>query len=358
MLKYNDSNVQRQKELTKQYSAKNKKGLYLYNFSEIISFPSISGEFFTKSLNLFYCAVPASKPKKPDTLTVSKDSDSRASTPSKEVTPVEKTTPASNTSTSSSRGRAPKSSTASSAASIPNQEQNTTRELKRGAPERAERDSRDEGPKYVHHLFLSIMSFSSISLILNRNKKRTTDPTIETEESFTTKTEVKIKIPEELKPWLVDDWDAINRQHKLLDIPAKNTVKDIIDTYIQHKKSNKSKDQNKEAAVIDVMYGLVSYFNVMLGSQLLYKSERPQYADILREHPDKPMAELYGSFHLLRLFVRIGSVLSYTSLGEKDINTLMQHVQDFLKWLVKHITVYFSMQNFVNVTPEYSRKAQ
>lgn len=191
-----------------------------------------------------------------------------------------------------------------------------------------------------------------------RNKKRATDLSIETEESFAIKTEVKIKIPEELKPWLVDDWDAINRQHKLLDIPAKNTVKDIIDTYIQHKKSNKSKDQNKEAAVVDVMYGLVSYFNVMLGSQLLYKSERPQYADILREHPDKTMAELYGSFHLLRLFVRIGSVLSYTSLGEKDINTLMQHVQDFLKWLVKHITVYFSMQHFVNVTPEYSRKAQ
>lgn len=169
---------------------------------------------------------------------------------------------------------------------------------------------------------------------------------------------MKIKIPEELKPWLVDDWDAINRQHKLLAIPAKNTVKDIIESYIQHKKSNKSKDQGKEAAVIDVMYGLVSYFNVMLGSQLLYKSERPQYADILKEHPDTPMASLYGSFHLLRLFVRLGSVLAYTALGEKDINCLMQHVQDFLKWLVKHISVYFSLQHFVNVTPEYSRKAQ
>lgn len=151
VLKFNDSNVQKQKELAKQYSAKNKKGLFAFNFISLYSWSIRNNKIY---LNRLYCAVPASKPKKPDTLTASKDSDSRASTPSKEVTPVEKTTPALNTSTSSSRGRAPKSSTASSAASTPsNQEQNTTtRELKRGAPER---DSRDEGPKYVYH-FISV----------------------------------------------------------------------------------------------------------------------------------------------------------------------------------------------------------
>lgn len=183
------------------------------------------------------------------------------------------------------------------------------------------------------------------------------DPSIESEESFLTKTEIKIKIPDELKPWLVDDWDAINRQHKLLRIPADKTVKDIIDSYIQMKKSNKTKDQGKEAALIDVMYGLVTYFNVLLGSQLLYKSERPQLALILKQHPDTEMANLYGSFHLLRLFVRLGSVLAYTALSEKDINCLMQHVSDFMKYLVKNISIYFSMQHFENATPEYLRKS-
>lgn len=181
---------------------------------------------------------------------------------------------------------------------------------------------------------------------------------METEEQLLCRVEIKIKIPDELKPWLVDDWDAINRQHKLLDIPAKTTVKDIIDAYIQSKKASKSTTQNKEVAISDVTSGLISYFDVMLGSQLLYKSERPQYAEILQTHQNIPMSSIYGSFHLLRLFVRLGSMLAFTSLDEKSVQLLMVNLTDFLKYLVKNNSTLFTMQQFVNISPEYYRKTQ
>ncbi|EDV48985.1 nuA4 complex subunit EAF3 homolog isoform X1 [Drosophila erecta] len=188
----------------------------------------------------------------------------------------------------------------------------------------------------------------------------TTDPApcVESEEAYASKVEVKIKIPDELKHYLTDDWYAVVREHKLLELPAKVTVQQISEQYLAHKKSVKSTSASKEVAINDVLDGIVEYFNVMLGSQLLYKFERTQYADVMQKHPDTPLSELYGSFHLLRLFVRLGSMLSYSALDQQSMQNLLAHLQDFLKFLVKNSAIFFSMSNFINVDPEYVRNAQ
>ncbi|XP_066990145.1 LOW QUALITY PROTEIN: mortality factor 4-like protein 1 [Macrobrachium rosenbergii] len=181
--------------------------------------------------------------------------------------------------------------------------------------------------------------------------------TVDNEEQFMTTVEVRVKLPDELKPALVDDWDLINRQRKLPIIPARVTVDVILADYIRAKTNTKSNTPNKESAVQEVVAGLREYFNVMLGTQLLYKFERPQYADVLQEHKDKQVSSIYGFIHLIRLFVRLGQMLAYTQLDAKSVALLNFHLQDFLRFTVKNMETYYTIQDYGVAPPEYHRRA-
>ncbi|XP_051683324.2 mortality factor 4-like protein 1 [Oryctolagus cuniculus] len=145
-------------------------------------------------------------------------------------------------------------------------------------------------------------------------------------------------------------------ENTLFDTSAKKNVDSILEDYANYKKSRGNTD-NKEYAVNEVVAGIKEYFNVMLGTQLLYKFERPQYAEILADHPDAPMSQVYGAPHLLRLFVRIGAMLAYTPLDEKSLALLLNYLHDFLKYLAKNSATLFSASDYEVAPPEYHRKA-
>ena len=97
------------------------------------------------------------------------------------------------------------------------------------------------------------------------------------------------------------------------------TVDQVINDYVKSKtcggRPKTTDSTQKENAILEVTAGLKEYFDIMLGSQLLYKFEREQHADILKEHPNTSMSKIYGPIHLLRLFVKLGGMLTYTPLG-------------------------------------------
>jgi len=61
---------------------------------------------------------------------------------------------------------------------------------------------------------------------------------------------------------------------------------------------------NFDRSILDFVVGLEAYFNIALPRLLLYRQERHQYANFLRNGMLKP-SELYGGWHLLRLLVKL-----------------------------------------------------
>ncbi|KAJ3329812.1 Esa1p-associated factor [Blyttiomyces sp. JEL0837] len=161
------------------------------------------------------------------------------------------------------------------------------------------------------------------------SKKRPRDN--EKEEEFLKRPEVKIAIPEPLKARLVDDWENITKNQKLVSLPRKPTVMDILKLYREHCMKNVEGDSRQEDILNEITEGLKVYFNKALGNLLLYRFERQQYVELRKKFPDKVLADIYGAEHLLRLFVQLPQLIAHTNMDQDTIGQLKDHFTDFLK---------------------------
>lgn len=184
---------------------------------------------------------------------------------------------------------------------------------------------------------------------------------LEMEPSLLARLQVKIEIPDLLKAWLADDCDLVTRQSKLFRIPARVNIEKIFQKYVTWKRDSFVHELSKKDAlhmeqIKEMMKGLKDYFNEMLGSQLLYKFERHQYADALEAYNDK-MTQLFGIIHLLRLLSKLGEFLAYTKLDPKTTPVLISHLHDFLSYVNSNIDSMVTDDDYYVATPDYQRRA-
>ncbi|WVF65329.1 hypothetical protein IAT40_000055 [Kwoniella sp. CBS 6097] len=186
-------------------------------------------------------------------------------------------------------------------------------------------------------------------------KKRGRESVVETEAEFLKRPEVKIVIPEVLKLQLVDDWENVTKNNQLVTLPRKPNVRDLLEEYRQYTNSaKKTQERSARATALlsEIISGITLYFDKALGNNLLYRFERAQYVEQKRLSGDRPMSEIYGAEHLLRLFVNFGPFIAYTNIDSESLNILREYINDIMKWMIREQKRLF-VKEYESTTTHY-----
>nr|XP_017184983.2 protein MRG1-like isoform X3 [Malus domestica] len=173
---------------------------------------------------------------------------------------------------------------------------------------------------------------------VTKGKKRKNDSGTEVWHKDTAALEklVKIQIPSTLRKQLVDDWEFVSQQDKLVILPRSPTVDDILQKYLDYRTK---KDGKVTDPVGEILKGIRCYFDRALPVMLLYKKERKQYVETVVG--DVSPSTIYGAEHLLRLFVKLPELLAYVNIEEETQSRLQQKLLDFLKFMQKNQSTFF-----------------
>ncbi|XP_054824616.1 protein MRG1 isoform X6 [Prosopis cineraria] len=170
---------------------------------------------------------------------------------------------------------------------------------------------------------------------VSKGKKRKNDSGVE-KGSVSVEKLVKIQIPATLKKQLVDDWDFVSQQDKLVKLPRSPTVDEILTKYLEYRSK---KDGMVADSIGEILKGIRCYFDKALPMMLLYKKEQKQYHEAVVDNVSP--STIYGAEHLLRLFVKLPELLAYVNIEEETLNHLQQKLLDFLKFLQKNQSTFF-----------------
>ncbi|KAJ8905353.1 hypothetical protein NDN08_001860 [Rhodosorus marinus] len=146
-----------------------------------------------------------------------------------------------------------------------------------------------------------------------------------------------------LKRQLVDDWEFVTKDHKLVPLPRDPSVSAVLSTWLL----SNSRRGIADKACKEIAEGLREYFDIALGTMLLYKFERIQYNQVIHgsEVAVKP-SKVYGAEHLLRLIVKLPTLLVKARVNDEKQTLIFSKMNDLAKFLHKNGKLVF--------LPEYS----
>lgn len=165
--------------------------------------------------------------------------------------------------------------------------------------------------------------------------------------------EVMLPLRPRLKCILVDDWELITKDHKLVDLKTTTPVTTILDEYYTWK--SELLDQTLLRVTQEALVGLKAYFDRCLSLDLLYRYERLQYSDLLLESSE-PASLTYGVEHLLRLLSTLPARVAQTTMDAPSLGVLMGQVKALLEYLDSNMERLAS--SYMNSSPQYDRIAR
>ncbi|EDK44430.1 conserved hypothetical protein [Lodderomyces elongisporus NRRL YB-4239] len=182
---------------------------------------------------------------------------------------------------------------------------------------------------------------------------------------------INLKFPPELKYVLVNDWQYITKDKKLVKLPSNNySVHTILQDYRNLRKE--VLDKHQLGILLEILHGLEIYFNKSLSLLLLYKHENLQYLDFLKRNVisysqyqpgdaegsssrSHCQSKVYGFEHLLRLLVLFPSLISQTTMDSLSISVLVLELEHLLVFLKDNMGKY--QNEYEYQSPQYNSLA-
>ncbi|KAI0252848.1 MRG-domain-containing protein [Lactifluus subvellereus] len=160
----------------------------------------------------------------------------------------------------------------------------------------------------------------------------------------TRRPEMRLVVPDPLKVLLVDDWEAVTKNNQLVTLPRSPTVAEILEEFKQHiLNSSPPNLRDPQVVLPTIVSGLQVYFDKALGSNLLYRFERPQYAEIRKRYVTGPtvqvnqereMSAIYGAEHLLRMIVSLPAMVAGSTMDPESVGLVRDYVTELMAYMM------------------------